>query len=162
MLKDVTASRAFTLSLLISSTSPSASFVPASFSLRFSSSAEDSLQTSTLHSEVPSALFMHSQSDFLMQILSVTQSAHISLTTQSESSTLFCHCDLCSMSETMQMTEIMSEILSIESVLSSLFRTRETSAILELSDDEILSIEEHEEDVIYENDQAVKTVKNTK
>ena len=56
----------------------------------------------------------------------------------------------------------MSEISSIESVLSSLSRTRKISAISELSDDEIISIEKYEKDVIYENDQAVKAVKNTK
>ena len=60
------------------------------------------------------------------------------------------------------MTEMISEISSIESVLSSLSRTRKISAIPELSDDEIISIEKCEEDVIYENDQAVKAVKNTK
>ena len=62
----------------------------------------------------------------------------------------------------MQMTEIMSEISSIESVLLLSSRTRKTSAIPELSDDEIISIEKCEKDVIYKNDQAVKTVKNTK
>ena len=60
------------------------------------------------------------------------------------------------------MIRMTSEILSIESVLSLLSRTRETSAISELSDDEIISIEKHEKDVVYENDQAVKAVKNTK
>src|SRR5438046_2340771 len=101
MLEDMTVSRVFTHSLLISSTPLSASFVPASSPLRFSSSAEDFPQTPIPHSGVSSASFMHSQSDFLMQISPVTQSAHTSPATQPESSILPCHCDLCSTSGTM-------------------------------------------------------------
>ena len=162
MLEDMTVSRVFIFSLSVPSTSLSASFVSAFSSLRFSSSAEDPSQTPISHSEVPSAFFMCSQSGSLMQILSVTQSAHTSPATQPGPSTPSHHHDLRSASETMQMTEMMSEISSIKSVLSSFSRTRKISTISELSDDEIISIEKHEKDVIYKNDQAAETVKNTK